>query len=80
MADDHLREGGDVSLKVYENTHEYRKNEAVPEDVAEDGAFMSVPVGRRARHNDALGVYHLTHHTSGTVGCAHQNGADSQLL
>src|SRR5208282_610999 len=51
-----------------EDADQRGQGNAVPEDVAQNVAFMPIPLGRGAGDDDALRVNHLAHHASGSVG------------
>ena len=67
-------------MRVTKNSHQSRERQAVEEHKAQDVAFVSVPLGRRAGDHDALGVDHLAHDAAATVGRRHQAGRYSYLL
>jgi len=52
----------------------------VPEDEAEDGAFLADLVGGGGGDADGLGVDHFAHNAAGAVGGAHEDGAEVELL
>jgi len=52
----------------------------MPEDEAEDGAFLADLVGGGGSDADGLGVDHFAHDAAGAVGGAHQDGAEVELL
>src|SRR5882762_5444875 len=53
-----------------------RKRHGMPEDKAEDGAFVADLVGGRGGDTDGLCVHHFAHDSAGAVCGAHQNGAE----
>src|SRR6267143_2214065 len=52
----------------------------MPEDEAEDGAFVANLIGGRRGDTDGLRVHHFAHDSAGAVCGAHQNGAEVELL
>ena len=60
-------------MQEYEDADEGGEGEAVEKNVAEDVAFVAVPLGRGAGDDDALGVDHFAHDAAGAVGRAYQN-------
>ena len=74
------REWDHVHLEANQYAHQEGQRYAVPEDVAQDIAFMSVPFRCGAGHDDTLGVDHLPHHAARTVGRPHQHRRDADLL
>src|SRR6266403_976479 len=52
----------------------------MPEDEAEDGAFVADLIGGRGGDTDGLCVHHFAHDSAGAVCGAHQNGAEVELL
>src|SRR5580700_7030165 len=52
----------------------------MPEDEAEDGAFLADLVGGGGGYADGLGVDHFAHDAAGAVGGAHEDGAEVELL
>ena len=63
LVDDHT--GEDVGLQHNQKTNEAGEHDRVPEDEAQDSAFMSEPVGGRRGDDDRLGVDHLAHDAAG---------------
>ena len=54
-----------------EEADEGGEGEAVKENVAQDMAFVAVPLGGGAGDDDALGINHLAHHAATTVRGGH---------
>src|SRR6266481_5420599 len=52
----------------------------MPEDKAEDGAFVADLIGGRGGDTDGLCVHHFAHDSAGAVCGAHKNGAEVELL
>ena len=74
--DDHWKH---VRLQHHQNSHQRRQYQTVEEHVPKDVAFVTVPAGGCAGHDDRLRVDHLAHHAAGTVGCAHQDWTETEL-
>lgn len=75
-----LRKRSDVGHQENQDADEAGQDDAVPEDEAQDLALVPVPFGGGAGDHDALSVDHLSHNAASAVGCAHQDGGDSDLL
>src|SRR4030095_7054820 len=58
----------DIGLKEDEDADRGGERDAVPEDVAQDLAFVALLAGGDACHDDALGVDHLSHDAAAAVG------------
>src|SRR6059058_1211794 len=71
LVDDHT--GEDVGLQHNQKTNEAGEHDRVPEDEAQDRAFMSEPVGRGRGDDDRLRVDHLAHDPAGGIGRTHQD-------
>src|SRR5690348_15509145 len=69
-----------VGLQGYHDAHQSREHNAVEEDVTQDFALMSVPLGSGAGDDDALRINHLAHHAATTVRGGHQGRGDSDLF
>src|ERR1700722_4864146 len=78
--DDHVFERRYVCLQEDEDADERGEREAVQENVAENVAFVAVPLRCGAGNDDTLGVDHLAHDAAGAVGRAHQHGRNSNLI
>ena len=52
----------------------------MPEDEAEDLAFVAGLFGGHGGYNNALRVDHFAHDTAGTVGSADEDGVKSQAF
>src|SRR6266498_3909111 len=65
--DDEEAEWENICLQKDQNSHQDRERKAVKEHVTQNAAFMSVPIGRGARDDDALGIDYFTHDTSNTI-------------
>src|SRR5712664_1268005 len=75
---DKLRE--DVGVHHDDDADDSRKGHGVPENKAEDGAFVANLVGGGGGDADGLSVNHFAHDAAGAIGGAHQNGAKVELL
>ncbi len=62
------------------SAHQRGQREAVEEHVAQDVAFVAVPLRGRRRDDDALRVDHLAHDAAGAVGRGHQHRREAELL
>ncbi len=80
LANHHLVERPGVGVQRHQNADQGRQRDAMEEHVAQNAALVPVPVGRSARHHDALRVNHLAHHAARTVGGAHQHWTKAGLL
>lgn len=49
-------------------------------NIAQNVAFMAVPLGRGRSYHDGLSIDQLTHHAADPVGCGHQDWRQTQLL
>src|SRR5579863_3297913 len=63
--------GEDVGIQHHNHAHYAGQGYRVPEDEAEDGAFLADLVGGGGRDADGLGVDHFAHDAAGGVGGAH---------
>src|SRR5882672_340663 len=75
---DELREH--ISVEHDDDADNGSKGHGIPENEAENGAFLPDLIRRGSSDADGLRVDHFAHHAAGTVGRAHQNGAESELL
>ena len=57
----------DVGLEHDLYAHQSSEDETVKEDVPQDLPLSASLTCRHSRHNNALRVYHLAHHTAGAV-------------
>jgi len=57
-----------VRLQQYKHANQAGQSDAMEEDVTQDIALASLLTSGDARHDDALRVDHLTHHTTATIG------------
>src|ERR1700676_3236626 len=72
--------GEDVGVEHDDDADDGGQGYRVPEDEAEDGAFLADLVGGGGGDADGLGVDHLAHDAAGAVGGAHEDGAEVELL
>ena len=72
--------GEDVGVEHYDYADDGGQGNRVPEDEAEDGAFLADLVGGGGGDADGLGVDHFAHDAAGAVGGAHEDGAEIELL
>src|SRR5260221_14572654 len=63
---DEVREN--VSIEHHDHADDGRKRHGMPEDVAEDHAFVADLIGGGGGHANRLCVHHLAHHASSAVG------------
>src|SRR5712671_2328786 len=70
----------DVGIHHDDDADDGCERHGVPENKAEDGAFVADLVGGRGSDADGLRVNHLAHHAAGAVGCTHENWAEVELL
>ena len=75
---DELRE--DVGVHHDNDADDGGERHRVPEDEAENGAFVADLVGGGGGDADGLRVNHLAHDPTGAVGGAHENRAEVELL
>ena len=72
--------GEDVGVEHDDYADDGGQGHGVPEDEAEDGAFLADLVGGGGGDADGLGVDHFAHDAAGAVGGAHEDGAEIELL
>ena len=72
--------GEDVGVEHDDDADDGGQGYRVPEDEAEDGAFLADLVGGGRGDADGLGVDHFAHDAAGAVGGAHEDGAEVELL
>src|SRR6202049_647546 len=72
--------GEDVGVEHDDDADDGGQGYRVPEDEAEDGAFVADLVGGGGGDADGLRVNHLAHDPTGAVGGAHENRAEVELL
>jgi len=72
--------GEDVGVEHDDDADDRGQGDGVPEDEAEDGAFLADLVGGGGGDADGLGVDHFAHDAAGAVGGTHQDGAEVELL
>ncbi len=72
--------GEDVGVEHDDYADDGGERDGVPEDEAEDGAFLADLVGGGGGDADGLGVDHFAHDAAGAVGGAHEDGAEVELL
>src|SRR3989442_5857674 len=70
----------DVGVYHNDDADNGSERHGVPEDEAEDRAFVADLIGGGGSDADGLCVNHLAHHAAGAVGCTHENGAEVELL
>ena len=70
----HRIEWHNAGLEKNKNPHQHRQREAVEKNIAQNAAFLAIPVRGRARDHDALGIHHFAHDAAGTVRRRHENG------
>src|SRR5207302_2591123 len=75
---DELREN--VGVHHDDDADDGCQRHRMPENKAENGAFVADLVGGGGGDADGLRIDHFAHHTAGTVGGTHKNGAQVQLL
>src|SRR5208282_2044222 len=69
-----------IGLERHHDSHQSRQRKAVEEYVAQDVAFVPVPLGSGAGYDDALRIDHFAHDPTRTVGGAHQDRREPDLL
>ena len=72
--------GKDVGVEHDDDADDGGEGDGVPEDEAEDGAFVADLVGGGGGDADGLRVDHFAHDAAGAVGGAHEDGTEIQLL
>ena len=76
----HLRERRHIRLQGHYQTDQRSQNDAMPENIAQDVALVTVLACCRACYNDALRIDHFAHHATGTIGGGHQHWTQAELL
>ena len=69
-----------IRVEQDDDSDDRAESYGVPGDEAEDDAFVADLLGGGGGDGDGLGVDHFSHHASGTVGGAHEDGVDAELL
>src|SRR5439155_79662 len=69
-----------VGVHHHDDSDDGCKRHGVPENEAEDGAFVANLIGRRGSDANRLRIDHLAHNATGAVRAAHENGAQMELL
>src|SRR5215472_17052647 len=77
-AGDELRQ--QVGINHDDDADDSRKHDGMPENEAEDRAFVANLIGRRGGNANRLRIEHLAHDATGAVGAGHENGAEMELL
>src|SRR5438876_893143 len=69
-----------VGVHHHDDSDDGCKRHGVPENEAEDGAFVANLIGRRGSDANRLRIDHLAHNATGAVRAAHEYGAQMELL
>src|SRR5215472_13129541 len=69
-----------VGINHDDDADDSGKRDGVPENEAEDRAFVANLIGRRGGNANRLRIDHLAHDATGAVGAGHENGAEMELL
>ena len=70
----------DVGVEHDDDADDGAEGDGVPEDEAEDDAFVADLFGGGGGDGDGLGVDHFAHDAAGAICGAHQDGIDAELL
>src|SRR5438270_10875231 len=70
----------DIGVHHHNQSDNRCQRDGVPENETEYLAFITDLVGSSRCHADGLRVHHLAHHAACTVGGAHQDRIETELL
>src|SRR5205823_3685072 len=63
----------DIGIHHHDDPDDGRQRHGMPEEEAENGAFVPYLIGGGRGNANGLGVNHLAHHAPGAVRGAHEN-------
>ena len=72
--------GKDIRVEHHNNSDDGTQRNRVPEYEAKDNPFIADLLRGCGSNCDRLRVYHFSHHSTGAISRAHQNGVDAELL
>src|SRR5579859_2371065 len=69
-----------IGIKQHYHSDDGAERHRVPGHESEDNSLIAHLLGGGRGNRNGLRVHHLPHHSTGAIGCAHQDRVDAELL